>query len=234
MKRRCVIPGCCLLCDIDTPYCSKYHQSIDIDHLYASSKGLFLAEGHWGPPWPIYLKPTVEEEEFHLFLRCPDSPEIGLNYEQNNSEMLTDLIQLSQGSTSSSNNKPERYLTPTIEEEHGEEDHNKNTPSSVNDVDDDHSWYVKGESQTKKRKNNEVIFLTPSWRQKNLTESEEIKEIEEFENKKKNCDKISPLKRKKRSQPILTLDYKISETSKPVAQRQLNISEYFRKKHVVN
>ena len=234
MNRRCVIPSCSLFCDSSRPYCSKYHEIYDKDRLYAASKGFFLSEGCWGPPWPIYLQPTLEEEQqqqkeqkglTNLYERINKrsySPEIGINSEQN--QCLTPDFSSQSSITSSSSNRGggnrERYSTPTVEEEVEE---------------GEGLWHSKGDSQQKKRKNYDINLLTPNFR-KIEEEIEEIKEIEKettIESKKQIIEKISPLKRKKRSQPILTLNYKISEDSKPITQRQLNISQYFRKKTIL-
>lgn len=223
MERKCVIPSCILLCDRNTPYCSKYHQTLDKEYLYASLNGLFLCEGYWGPPWPILLQSTLkEDEDLYSFIRYPESPEILINYEENSNICLTPADFHSQVSSTSSLNTKIRS-----------EERNNTTPTID---DDEQSWHVKGESQSKKRKNNEIGFSTPNG--KNLDSIEQFnKETEvndgSHENKKRVVEKISPLKRKKRSQLVLALNYKISEDSKPVAQRQLNISEYFRKKPIV-
>mmetsp|Transcript_24902 Transcript_24902/g.36723 ORF Transcript_24902/g.36723 Transcript_24902/m.36723 type:complete len:328 (+) Transcript_24902:46-1029(+) len=74
----CVIPGCIAPRRSLNPYCSEYHDSYDSSRSIAKSKGLYLVQGVWGPPWPAWMECFCPNsaDDWADFLSRPKSPEI--------------------------------------------------------------------------------------------------------------------------------------------------------------
>ena len=80
IKETCVTPGCLAVRRKYNPYCSEYHASLDEGQSAAKQRGLYLFDGHWGPPWPAHLKPSIvvgaTSDDWILLKKRPPSPNL--------------------------------------------------------------------------------------------------------------------------------------------------------------
>jgi hypothetical protein len=217
----CVVPGCISHLKEGhrggySPYCSIYHEKLDATHHFAASKGYFYVEGSWGPPWPHLLQPSChsshQEDIWNYVAQIPSSPEIGiLPIDLDEQEEELDIVDLTPQFEVSNPPPLIRTMSPKVETNDG-------------------SWQTKA-SFSKRKPSEFLSFEAPEWNKKSRFERQSSNLGAPFV--LSSDQNSSEMKRK--SPSGLSLHYKTpSSYSQPprqqTGQRQLNISDYLRRR----